>query len=91
MIHEIKIKAVLNGYIVNVGCQILVFESRQKLIKELDAYLDKPKETEKKYRSTPHAKNVGQGCELGLAPNTLNNNTCTEPRSATCAVAEIRR
>jgi hypothetical protein len=42
MIHEIHIKAVLNGYICNVGCQIVVFTRREDLIAELDGYLQRP-------------------------------------------------
>jgi hypothetical protein len=52
MIHEIKIKVALNGYIANVGCQTLVFNDRGVMLKELDSYLDKPHETEKRYRET---------------------------------------
>lgn len=58
MIHEIKIKAVLNGYIANVGCQTLVFDSREKMLKELDAYLEKPEETEKRYRESALNKDI---------------------------------
>lgn len=50
MIREIKIKAALNGYIAIVGCQTLVFNERAVMLKELDAYLEKPDETEKRYR-----------------------------------------
>lgn len=50
MIHEIKIKAVLNGYIVNVGCQTVVFNDRDMLMCELNHYLHTPAETEKRYR-----------------------------------------
>lgn len=50
MIREIKIKAALNGYIATVGCQTLVFNERAVMLKELDAYLEKPDETEKRYR-----------------------------------------
>lgn len=52
MIREIKIKAALNGYVANVGCQTLVFNSRADMLKELDGYLEKPDETEKRYRET---------------------------------------
>ena len=58
MIREIKIKAVLNGYVVNVGCQTLVFQSRQALISELDSYLDQPDLVEKRYRDTALNKDI---------------------------------
>lgn len=47
--HDIKIKAVLNGYIVKVGCQTVVFGSRKKLFRELDRYLDNPSAVEREY------------------------------------------
>lgn len=52
MIRKIEIKAALNGYVANVGCQTLVFNSRADMLKELDGYLEKPDETEKRYRET---------------------------------------
>lgn len=50
MIRTIKIAAVLNGFFVTVGCQELVFESRERLLTELDGYLKNPNATEKHYR-----------------------------------------
>lgn len=52
MIRNIKITPVLNGFLVTVGCQTVVFEGRAKLIQELHAYLDNPDEMEKKYRES---------------------------------------
>jgi hypothetical protein len=45
----VSIDAVLNGYIVKVGCQTLVFQSRGELLVELAAYLENPGEVEKRY------------------------------------------
>lgn len=50
MIRPITITAVLNGYLVSVGCQTIVFNSTPDMLKELDLYLDKPEETEERYR-----------------------------------------
>lgn len=49
MIRQITINPCLNGFIVNVGCQTVVFESRSQLLRELDNYLAKPQEVEKRY------------------------------------------
>lgn len=47
--RDLSIRAVLNGYIVSVGCQIVVFESRTKLLTELGRYLEDPDKVEKEY------------------------------------------
>ena len=39
----------MNGFIVTAGCQTLVFERSESLLKELGRYLDKPQEVEKEY------------------------------------------
>jgi len=49
MIRPIQIKVVMNGYIVMVGCQALVFQSRAELLRELDAYLSEPEKTEQRF------------------------------------------
>lgn len=38
----ITISPVLNGYVVQVGCQKVVFNDREAMIAELRAYLDNP-------------------------------------------------
>ena len=40
--RDIHIKKAMNGFIVTVGCQTLVFEGRERLIRELDLYLEHP-------------------------------------------------
>lgn len=47
--RHIEIQAVLNGYIVNVGCQQVVFETREKLVAELTRYMTSSKDVEKEY------------------------------------------
>jgi len=90
MIHEIKIKAVLNGYVANVGCQTLVFNDRAVMLKELDTYLEKPEETEKKYRETAVNR------ELLNRPTVCENRPasagecCESPRDTPCAPQLIR-
>jgi len=48
MLHIIHINPILNGFIVNVGCQKLAYTSIDKLLFDLNQYLRKPEETEKR-------------------------------------------
>lgn len=48
-VKEITIISVLNGYRVKVGCQEVVFDSRKKMLKELNRYLKNPQEVEDEY------------------------------------------
>jgi hypothetical protein len=50
MIRDITIKAVLNGFVCQVGCQTVVFESRSELVSALGTYLEKPEDVEKNWR-----------------------------------------
>lgn len=47
--RQIQINQADHGYIVNVGCQTLVFESMDTLIEKLTAYLKDPNATETKW------------------------------------------
>lgn len=47
--RTITIKPVLNGYVVNVGCQNLAFTSREDLLNNLKSYLSDPDKTEKAF------------------------------------------
>ena len=66
MIREITIRAVLNGYIVNVGCQIVVFQNRDYMMRELLRYLEKPDEVEEEY--TTRGLNTEQLATLRTLP-----------------------
>lgn len=48
-VKEVKILPVGNGYIVTVGCTVMVMESTARLLSELKRYLENPKEVEKEY------------------------------------------
>ncbi len=48
-IRDVKIKAVMNGYIVKVDCQTLVFDSLKKLLKALKKYYKDPEKTEARF------------------------------------------
>ncbi len=47
--REVKINAVMNGFIVNVGCQTLVYQDKLTLLLELRNYLENPEQVEKQY------------------------------------------
>ena len=47
--REITIVKVLNGLVVRVGCQTLVFNTNEEFLQELKAYLDNPAETEQRF------------------------------------------
>lgn len=50
MIRDVKISAVLNGWVVRVGCQTLVFEDLEVMLKEVGAYLTDPDGIQEAYR-----------------------------------------
>jgi hypothetical protein len=67
------IEPALNGYIVKVGCGVVVIEGREKMVKELKRYLESPSEVEKEYLEKavnelerPQALTATQAAGLGL-------------------------
>lgn len=50
--RDITIRKVLNGYIGTVGCQTLVFNSKDEMLRELSRYLDNPKQVTEEYMKT---------------------------------------
>lgn len=48
-VFSLSINKCLNGYILNVGCQTVVFETSEKLLSELKRYIDNQSEVEKEY------------------------------------------
>lgn len=48
--YPISIRPALNGWIVEVGCQTLTFNSKVTMLTELNKYMDDPEGTEKFYR-----------------------------------------
>jgi hypothetical protein len=49
MTREIKIIPVLNGFVCHVGCQTVVFESREYLLDALRRYMENPQALEKSF------------------------------------------
>ena len=52
MIRDITIRTVLNGYIVKVGCQTVVFANQSQMMTQLSRYLAFPDEVEAEFRNT---------------------------------------
>lgn len=46
---DIRIVTVLNGWLVHVGCQTIVFTSLLDMLNAIRDYLQAPKETQEKY------------------------------------------
>jgi hypothetical protein len=68
MLREFTVRPVLNGYIVHIGCQTVVFESRQGLISAITEYLKEPEVVESRWLK--HALNAGElGPSLYEQPN----------------------
>ena len=62
-----NIASVENGYLVEVGCKHFVFEKREELIKELDAYLSgKLTKLTEKYEKEAR---IGEDCAAEIACN----------------------
>ena len=49
MIKSFTVHPVLNGFLVGIGCQQVVFDSRVKLLVAIGEYLERPVETEEKF------------------------------------------
>jgi len=62
--REVHIRPVLNGFLVTVGCQNLVFESIENLAAELVKYQKAPRAVEKSYLA--NAVNKGPATEVPM-------------------------
>ncbi|MFZ2281867.1 MAG: hypothetical protein WAW39_28970 [Prosthecobacter sp.] len=52
MLRNIQIRPVLNGFLLNVGCQELAYTDTNKLLGDLGDYLRNPEDTEKRIIET---------------------------------------
>lgn len=87
MLRELNITPVLNGYIVTVGCQTLVFNTLSALTTNIGEYYADPDATEKRFRETGLNKRLLQDqpvTEQVRAFNTLpaGGITFAPPRTA---------
>jgi len=64
MFRNVQISAVLNGWVVQCGCQTLVFSDRNDLLNELNAYLKDPTGTEARFLKT----SVNAAITMGAPP-----------------------
>lgn len=48
--NDVGIRRVLNGFIVKIGCQEVVFESQEKMLSELGRYFNNPQLVTKEYQ-----------------------------------------
>lgn len=48
--RDIIIKPALNGYVVRLGCQRIVFPTRDLMMRALSDYLDNPEKIEEQYK-----------------------------------------
>jgi hypothetical protein len=76
--REVKISPVLNGWIVTVGCQQVVFQDREVMIGEVDRYIGDPDKVEKEYMTKAKNK-VNSEPEPDMEPKQTPY-LCGEPR-----------
>lgn len=79
MTREITIVPVLNGYILNVGCQRVVFQDRAQMLTEIEVYLKYPEQTEQRYLNN----RVNDACLTNVLQGCPTNKTCEESTPAT--------
>lgn len=48
--YKIQIDCAQNGYICQVGCMTVVFETKKKMLMEISRYLENPEKVEKEYQ-----------------------------------------
>ena len=63
MLRDVKIVSVLNGWIVTVGCQRVVFNDMESMLGEIRKYLKDPCSAEKSYRNAVNAKHTFEATE----------------------------
>lgn len=61
MFRTITIDAVLNGFVIKAGCQTLVFNTAEELLRELDAYIKNLQETEELFLKASRYGMKGDG------------------------------
>lgn len=71
--YKVTISKAMNGYIAEVGCQTLVFETEGKLINELTRYMNNPDGVEKEYQELYGPKKnepaTPRGGEMAIGTN----------------------
>lgn len=80
VMREVHITPVLNGFIVNVGCQRLVYSDIEVLASDLVRYQRHPEEIEKSYIAKAVNKTIGPFTEPVPAPADEPRMTAGEAR-----------
>ena len=94
--YKVTISKAMNGYIAEVGCQTLVFETEGKLINELTRYLNNPDVVEKEYQEIYGPKPTSPqrgGVDLAppFVPQPRDVPTPNQDTEETPLQAEMRR
>ena len=79
MFRPISIVVVLNGYVVTVGCQTTVFNSKTELLRELDNYLTNPRNTEERFIKDAKNGYDSQQPVAVAAPSEYIGGQCGQP------------
>jgi hypothetical protein len=70
--YNIQIEYALNGLVVRVGCQTVVFESIDGFLQELNQYLREPRKTEVRWRKNQMFSTLSEDApptlSVGVAP-----------------------
>ncbi len=77
--RSITINPVLNGYICQVGCQTVVFTSRQVLLQELGRYLENPRLVEEEYLKSSINRDLLKSSEPQCEAQPMNMAACEVP------------
>jgi len=89
MVREIRINPVLNGWVVTVGCQVVVFNDLQRMTQEIGSYYLNPEETEKRYQSEARNKTL---CDIPTpAPCMPQDVNRCEPMAVGGTTDSVRR
>lgn len=100
--RQVQITPVLNGYLVHVGCQLLVFSDRATLMQELNDYLIDPARVEARYRAgSIHRELIKELRDepvptpppqpISPQPSSQISGICEQQISQSCAPTPLRR
>lgn len=91
MPRDIQIHPVLNGFVCNVGCQIVVFHSAREVATQLIRYYEAPEKTEKEYIEAAVNKTVQTPAEPVPATPAGCITQAPPPPDQACGCNEARR
>lgn len=87
-IYDISIKPALNGWVVKVGCQTIVYVDKPRLLTDLDQYLANPEAKEKEFVAGAVNKRLLDGPCIDGRPGV---EPCIPPQGLECADARHPR